>query len=104
MRKGGRESSPFFSCFHDAFRFAALEFAQAREGHASQGALMADLVHLSSVFSALRAIGVFKTKETILFLRRTVDFSPPNIGTRNLPGSVGSVWPAELSNEPIRGK
>lgn len=75
MRKGGRESPPFFSCFHDAFRFAALEFAQAREGHASQGALMADLVHLSSVFSALRAIGVFKTKETILFLRRTVNFS-----------------------------
>ena len=42
---------------------------------------MADLVHLSSFFSALRAIGVFKTKETILFRRRTVNF-PRQISER----------------------
>ena len=35
---------------------------------------MADLVHLSSVFSALRAIPLFKTKETISFLHGIVTF------------------------------
>ena len=40
---------------------------------------MADLVHLSSVFSALRAIPVFKAEEIVSFLHGTVTFPRPNL-------------------------